>query len=52
MKLLQGTEKKDHIRVDVTGSKEGNLIHVESLRLLYSICFQERNPADPWGPLN
>jgi hypothetical protein len=34
MKLLQGTEKKDHIRVDATGSKEDNLVHVESLWLL------------------
>jgi hypothetical protein len=34
MKLLQNTDKKDHLRVDVTGNKDGNLIHVESLRLL------------------
>ncbi len=34
LKLLQSSSKKDHIRVDVTGSKDGNLIHVDSLRLL------------------
>jgi hypothetical protein len=34
MRLLQNTDKKDHLRVDVTGNKDGNLIHVESLRLL------------------
>jgi hypothetical protein len=34
IELLENTQKKDHIRVDVTGSKEGDLIHVESVRLL------------------
>jgi hypothetical protein len=52
MKPMQGTERKENIRVDITGSKEDNLIHVESLRLLYSLSFQERNPPDPWGPLD
>jgi len=34
LKLLQSSSKRDHIRVDVTGSKDGDVIHVESLRLL------------------
>jgi len=34
LKLLQSSDKKDHIRVDVTGNKDGNLIHVESVRVL------------------
>jgi len=34
LKLLQNSSKKDHIRVDVTGNKDGGMIHVESLRLL------------------
>ncbi len=34
LNLLQNSSKKDHIRVDVTGNKDGNVIHVESLRLL------------------
>jgi len=34
MKLLQNSSKKDHIRVDVTGNKEGDVIHVDSVRLL------------------
>lgn len=33
MKLLEGTSKQDHIRVDVSGTKDGNTIHVQSLRL-------------------
>lgn len=33
-KLLEGSSKKDHIRVDVTGNQNGGVIHVESLRLL------------------
>ncbi len=32
--LLENTSKTDHLRVDVSGTKEGNIIHVESLRLL------------------
>ena len=34
MKLLQSTNKQDHIRVDVSGNKDGNVIHVESLKML------------------
>jgi hypothetical protein len=34
LKLLHSSSKKDHIRVNVTGSKDGNVIHVESLRML------------------
>ena len=34
LKLLQSSSKKDHIRVDVTGNKDGDVIHVESVRLL------------------
>ena len=34
LQLLKNSDKKDHIRVDVTGNKDGNLIHVESVRLL------------------
>ena len=34
LKLLQSSSKKDHIRVDVTGNKDGEVLHVESLRLL------------------
>ena len=33
MKLLQNTSKKDHIRVEVTGKKEGDVIHVQSLKM-------------------
>lgn len=33
-KLLQNTSEKDHLRVDVSGTKEGNVIHVDSLKLL------------------
>ena len=33
-KLLESSSKTDHLRVDVRGTKEGNIIHVESLRLL------------------
>jgi hypothetical protein len=33
MKLLQNTSKKDHIRVNVTGKKEGDVIHVQSLEM-------------------
>jgi hypothetical protein len=34
MKQLQNTSKKDHLRVDVSGDKDGNTIHVQSLKLL------------------
>jgi len=33
-KLLESTSKTDHLRVDVSGTKDGNIIHVESLKLL------------------
>jgi len=33
VKLLQSSSKKDHLRVDVTGSKEGSVIHVKSLKM-------------------
>lgn len=32
--LLQNSTEKDHLRVDVTGEKEGNVIHVQSLKLM------------------
>jgi hypothetical protein len=34
MKALEGTNKQDHLRVDVSGTKEGGVIHVQSLKLL------------------
>lgn len=34
LKLLESSNKQDHIRVDVSGNKEGNVIHVESLKML------------------
>ncbi len=34
IKMLKSSSKKDHIRVDVTGNKSGDVIHVESLRML------------------
>jgi len=33
MKVLQNTSKKDHIRVDVTGKRDGDIIHVQSLKM-------------------
>jgi hypothetical protein len=33
VKLLQGTTKKDHLRVSVTGEKQGDTIHVQSLKM-------------------
>ena len=33
LKLLQNTSKKDHLRVNVTGSKEGGVIHVQSVKI-------------------
>jgi hypothetical protein len=33
VKLLQNTSKKDHIRVNVTGKKAGDVIHVQSLEM-------------------
>lgn len=32
--MLQRSSKKDHLRVSVTGEKQGNVIHVQSLRLM------------------
>lgn len=34
MKLLQATNKQDHLRVNVSGKAEGGVIHVQSLKLL------------------
>jgi hypothetical protein len=33
MKLLQNTDKKDHLRVSVSGKKEGDTIQVDSLKM-------------------
>ena len=33
LKLLQNTTKKDHLRVSVSGKKEGDIIHVQSLKM-------------------
>lgn len=33
IKLLQSSEKKVHIRVNVSGTKEGDTIHVQSLKM-------------------
>jgi hypothetical protein len=33
MKLLQNTNQKDHLRVNVSGKKEGDTIKVESLKM-------------------
>ena len=33
-KLLQSSKEKDHLRVNVTGEKQGDVIHVQSLNLL------------------
>ena len=32
--LLESSSKKDHIRVEVTGTQDGSTIHVQSLKLL------------------
>ena len=34
MKLLESTSKEDHIRVDVSGKKDGSTIHVASVKLM------------------
>lgn len=34
MKMLQESDKKDHLRVNVTGEKQGDTIHVQNLRLM------------------
>jgi hypothetical protein len=31
LKLLQNTDKKDHLRVNVTGEKQGDVIHIQSV---------------------
>jgi hypothetical protein len=33
LKLLQSTAKKDHLRVNVIGTKEGDITHVQSLKM-------------------
>ncbi len=33
LKLLESSTNKDHLRVSVTGEKEGDVIHVESVRM-------------------
>lgn len=33
-KLLQSSSEKDHLRVDVTGKKQGDIIHVQSLKMM------------------
>jgi len=33
LKHLQTTTKKDHLRVNVSGTKEGDIIHVQSLKM-------------------
>ncbi|HKF49098.1 MAG TPA: hypothetical protein VKB38_17195 [Terracidiphilus sp.] len=32
--LLENSKKKDHLRVNVTGTKEGDVIHVQSVSLI------------------
>lgn len=32
--LLESSNKQDHIRVNVSGKKEGDVIHVESVKML------------------
>lgn len=34
LKLLENSSKSNHLRVDVTGEKEGNTIHVQSIKML------------------
>ncbi|HEX4284590.1 MAG TPA: hypothetical protein VHZ28_05825 [Terracidiphilus sp.] len=34
LKLLESTGKQDHLRVDVSGTADGSVIHVRSLKLL------------------
>jgi hypothetical protein len=33
-KLLESSDKKDHLRVNVTGTRDGETIHVKSVQLL------------------
>ena len=32
--LLESSSKQDHIRVNVSGKKEGDVIHVESVKMM------------------
>jgi hypothetical protein len=32
--LLQNSTRKDHLRVDVTGTRDGNTIHVTSIKMV------------------
>ena len=32
--LLEGSSKQDHIRVNVSGKREGDVIHVDSVKML------------------
>jgi hypothetical protein len=32
--LLESSNKQDHIRVNVSGKKEGNVLHVQSLKMM------------------
>jgi hypothetical protein len=34
LKLLESSNKQNHIRVDVSGKKDGEVIHVESLKMM------------------
>lgn len=34
IKLLESSNKQNHLRVDVSGKKDGDVIHVQSLKLL------------------
>lgn len=34
VKLLENSDKKDHLRVNVTGTRDGSTIHVQSVQLL------------------
>ena len=33
IKLLQSTDRKDHLRVNVTGEKQGDIIHVQTVKM-------------------
>lgn len=34
MKALQNSNQKDHLRVDVSGEKQGDTIHVQTLKMM------------------
>lgn len=34
LKLLESSNKTDHIRVDVSGKKDGDVIHVQSVKMM------------------